>query len=198
MRALSLLLAALAGACVIAGLVWWFGPGPLVRDRPAPPTVAPAPAPVAPPSQPTPAAPLLPPAPVAAVEVEPKAAPAAAPRTGDLAIYDRKPMSEVPHQVSRAWGLSDDPGQRKLIGAYLIVDSGISDAELMKLGRDLIDYHRDAKILAVRVYDSEQAASYDRERDGGKLADDHLVARIVNDSVRKQRGMYIRGKWVEL
>jgi hypothetical protein len=120
------------------------------------------------------------------------------PRTGDLAIYDRKPMSAVPHRVSRAWGLSDDPGQRKLIGAYLIVEPGISDAELMKLGRDLIDYHRDAKILAVRVYDSEQAASYDRETDGGKLADDHLVARIVNDSVRKQRGMYIRGRWVEL
>src|SRR5262245_43840746 len=196
MRAVQLLLAALVGACALAGAFWWLAPerlGLAPAPRAAAPVIPALPARVVEPPARAPAQPAEPAAPGETAAPAP-----AAPRTGDLAIYDRKPMSAVPHRVSRAWGLSDDPDQRKLIGAYLIVEPGISDAQLMKLGRDLLDYHPDAKILAVRVYDSEQAASYDRETDGGKLADEHLVARIVNDPVRKQRGMYIRGKWVEL
>jgi hypothetical protein len=195
MRAVQLLLAALVGACALAGALWWLAPDLLVR-APSPAPNAAAPAVLAAPARPAEPPARVPAQPAEPVAPEPAVPPA--PRTGDLAIYDRKPMSTVPHQVARAWGLSAaEPSQRGRVGAALVVDPGITDAELMQLGRDLLAYHRDAKIVAIRIYDSEDAAGYDRETDGGALADQHLVGRVVNDPVRGLRGMFVRGKWIE-
>jgi hypothetical protein len=206
MRAVQVLLAALIGAGAFAALIWWFGPGPLTSERPPPaPSVAPA-VPAGPPripaakplraerpwpKQPAPAPPQPEP------EPEPPEADPPSEGTRDLAIYQRKPMSTVPHRVVRAWGRSDDPSQKKLVGAHLIVEPGMPDAELTKLGRDLLDYHRDATIVAVRIFDSEEAATYDRHIDGGVLYQSHLVARVVSDPGRGLRAIFVRGKQVE-
>jgi hypothetical protein len=212
MTALRLLLAALLGACAFAGAVWWFGPGPLApAPSPVPspePRAAMAPAPAAPPRARASPSPLqakarLPEAPAPSESPalpEPPEPPEAEPPssgTGDLAIYEQAPMSAVPHRVVRAWGLTDDRKNRGLVGASLIVEPGMPESQLVQLGRDLLEYHRGAKIVAVRVFDSEEAATYDRHIDGGVMAEAHLVARVVSDPKSGVRGMYVHGKWME-
>jgi hypothetical protein len=105
---------------------------------------------------------------------------AAAP-SGDLEHYAKRPLSAVPHRVVRGWGASEENSQLGLVGAYVVVDPGISDAQLTQLCRDIQKYHRDAKVLSVRILDSEEAATYDRHIDGGALGNRHVVASVKRD-----------------
>ena len=106
-------------------------------------------------------------------------------------------MSTVPHRVIRGWGASDDGSQLGLVGAYVIVEPGISDAQLIKLCRDIHKYHRDAKTLSVRILDSEDAATYDRHIDGGALMNQHEVATVTRDPALGVNGIDVRGKLLE-
>jgi hypothetical protein len=122
--------------------------------------------------------------------------PAPAP-TADLALYAKRPMSAVPHRVIRGWGASGDRSQLGLVGAYVIVEPGISDEQLAKLCRDIQEYHRDAKALSVRILDSEEAATYDRHIDGGALKNEHQVATVTRDPALGVDAVHVRGELVE-
>lgn len=118
-------------------------------------------------------------------------------RTADLLLYAKRPMSAVPHHVIRAWGATDDRSQLGLVGAYVIVDPEISDAQLTKLCRDIQAYHRDANALSVRIFDSEEAATYDRHIDGGALKNQRQVATVTRDSKLREDSIHVRGERVE-
>jgi len=125
---------------------------------------------------------------------DPEHAPAA---TGDLELYARRPMSAVPHRVIRAWGAGEDRGQLGLVGAYVIVEPGLSDEQLTQLCRDIQEYHRDAKALSVRILDSEEAATYDRHIDGGALKNQHQVATVTRDPKLDVDAIHVRGELVK-
>ena len=183
-------------ACALAALVIWLWPLP-------PPTS----------SQPSGPGPEIPrsaaPEPSAAAPAEPEAfaenqVPEASeapedttPPNGDLLLYAARPLSAVPHHVVRAWGASDDRSQLGLVGAYLIVDPGISNAQLIKLCRDIQEYHRSANGLSVRILDSEAAATYDRQTDGGALESQHQVATVTRDAKLGVDAIYLRGELVK-
>ncbi len=118
----------------------------------------------------------------------------AASPTGDLEHYAKRPMSAVPHRVLRAWGAGDEHSQLGLVGAYLVVEPGISDEQLIKLSRDIQKYHRDAKALSVRILDSEEAATYDRHIDGGALGEQHEIATVTRDPTIGVNRIRVRGK----
>jgi hypothetical protein len=107
-------------------------------------------------------------------------------------------QSEVPHQTVGAWDESpesDSPGQRRAF--VVVVEPQISDAELEALARDLRDQHRDARILNVRIYDSEKGARRAGWVDGGELAHRHLVAQV---SINEGLGLdviRVRGRRIE-
>ncbi len=122
---------------------------------------------------------------------------AAAP-SGDLELYAERPMSTVPHRVVRGWGAaSDDLSRLGLVGAYVIVEPGISDAQLTRLALDIHKYHRDAKALSVRILDSEEAATYDRHIDGGALGEQHEVATVTRDPQLDVNRILVRGKVID-
>ena len=106
-------------------------------------------------------------------------------------------MSAVPHRVIRGWGAGEDSGQLGLVGAYVIVEPGISDEQLIQLSRDIREYHRDAKALSVRILDSEEAATYDRHIDGGALKNQHQVATVTRDKTLGVDSIYVRGELVK-
>jgi len=140
----------------------------------------------------------LPPDATPATQPELRGAPARNPASsGDLDVYAQRPMSSVAHQVARAWGLTDDPQQLGFVGAFVVVKPGISNAELAKLCRDIEAYHRNARALGVRVFDSEDAASYDRSSDGGAFAAQHLVARVGRDASLGVDTCVVRGEPVK-
>ncbi len=58
----------------------------------------------------------------------------------------------------------------------LIVDPALSTRALEQLALDALANNSDAEVLSVDIYDSTEAATYDRHRDGGALAQLHLVA----------------------
>ena len=196
-----------AGLFAVIALAWWLWP----REQelrghasPAPeslragePTLPAAISRIPPsePSEPVDVAPTddrLPQAPEAHAEVE--HAPAA---TGDLLLYAKRPMSAVPHRVIRAWGASDDRSHLGLVGAYVIVEPGISDEQLIELCRDIQEYHRDANALSVRILDSEEAATYDRHIDGGALKNQHQVATVTRDRTLGVDSIHVRGEVVK-
>ena len=117
--------------------------------------------------------------------------------TGDLHLYAERPMSPVPHRVIRAWGASDDPSHLGLVGAYVIVEPGLSDAKLIELCRDIRAYHKDANALSVRILDSEEAATYDRHIDGGLFKNQHQVATVTRDPKFGEDSIHVRGERVE-
>ncbi len=118
--------------------------------------------------------------------------------TGDLSLYAERPMSSVPHHVARAWGMTGDSQPLGLVGAYLVVSPEISEAELTNLCRDILHYHRDAKVLAVRILDSpDGAATSERDAYGGGLAEQHLVARVSRDRSAGIETCLVRGEVVK-
>lgn len=117
--------------------------------------------------------------------------------TGDLMLYERLPMSAIPHHVVRGWGAhgaGDVPG---IVGAYVIVAPGLTDEDLEKLARDIRAYHDDAEALAVRILDSEHAATYDRHSDAGELAAAHLVGMVNRNERLEMDRITIRGRTIE-
>jgi len=106
--------------------------------------------------------------------------------------------SDVPHEMVGAWDEapeSSTPGQRRAF--VVVVEPGMGDAELEALARDLRAQHRDARILNVRIYDSEKGARRAGWVDGGALAHQHLVAQV---SVNEGLGLdviRVRGRRVE-
>jgi hypothetical protein len=196
MRTVQLLLAAAAGAGALAALLWWYAPAAPLPSQSPPPSAAAVPPPTAPPppeaAAPEPAAPSEPEEPPSLEEAQ-----EATPSSGDLLLYDEKPMSKVPHRVARGWGATGERRAAGLVGAYVVVEPSISDAQLLDLARDILAYHGGAKIVAMRVFDDEEAATYDRHVDGGVLAEKHLVARIARDPVRGVLQVYVRGKWID-
>jgi hypothetical protein len=196
------------------GLIAW-GLWPLAQERLQP--ASPASQPLrADESAPAAAMPRTPPAeppaaePSAAVDVAPvdeKRAEAPDPHgdehapapSGDLEHYAKRPMSAVPHRVVRGWGASEENSQLGLVGAYVVVEPGISDAQLTQLCKDIQRYHRDAKVLSVRILDSEEAATYDRHIDGGALANRHQVASVKRDPTLgvKDGEILVRNKLVK-
>ena len=117
--------------------------------------------------------------------------------TGDLVLYAKRPMSALPHRVIRAWGASDDRSHLGLVGAYLIVEPGISDEQLVELCRDIQAYHRDANALSVRILDSEEAATYDRHIDGGAFKNQHQLATVTRDLTLGVDAIHVRGELVK-
>jgi hypothetical protein len=189
--------ASLAGALVVAA-----GWGLRRTDAPPPPA---APAASAAPA--APAAPLEParaePAPRRALAAPAPAPPEAAPEAafddpfGDLAHYATHPISDVPHRVVRGWGVGPRSRNPGYVGATLVVDPGIGDAALASLVRDVREYHVDAHALAVRVFDSLEAATYDRHADGGALLTAHLVASVQRNARIGLDLATVRGESVE-
>jgi len=117
--------------------------------------------------------------------------------TADLLLYAERPMSAVPHRVTRAWGASDAGSHLGLVGAYLIVEPGISDEQLIELCRDIRKYHESANALSVRILDSEEAATYDRDIDGGALKQQHQVATVTRDPKLGVDAIHVRGELVK-
>jgi hypothetical protein len=201
---------ALLGVALLGGAYVWLAaerdPAGAPPPAPAPPAPAPpAPPPPAVPAQPPPVpppetAPLAPAPPPPAPEAKKPQAPElhghAAPEDpyGDLALYADHPMSEVAHRVVRGWGAgarSPSPGH---VGAYVVVDPAIDDAALRELALDIRDYHRSAEAVAVRIVDSEEAATYDRHTDGGARLQAHLVASVRRDERLGLDEVEIRGE----
>ena len=211
MRARPLLQVA-AGLLAATALAWWLWPhgqellrgaNPVSERAASESLPADAPAPTAAIQGESPAEP-SPPAGVAAsndpgettAEAHPDAEHAPA-ETADLLQYARRPMSAVPHRVVRAWGAGKDPSQLGLVGAYVIVEPGIGDAQLIQLCRDIQRYHGDAKALSVRILDSEEAASYDLHTDGGAFKQQHQVAAVTRDAKLGVDAIYLRGELVK-
>jgi hypothetical protein len=110
-----------------------------------------------------------------------------------------KPVSPVPHRVLGAWDedhASSKPGQRRAF--VMLVEPGISDAQLEALARDVRLQNADAVILDVRVYDSERAATQSRTIDGGALAFQHLVAEVKKNDRIPLDVIRVRGKRIDL
>ena len=118
--------------------------------------------------------------------------------TGDIELYQRQPMSAVPHHVVRGWGARGAGKVPGFVGAVVIVEPGISDESLTQLAKDIRRYHQDAEAVSVRVLDEERAATYDRHSDGGALIARHLVALVnINERLGMDR-IKVRGQIVEI
>jgi len=117
--------------------------------------------------------------------------------TPDFELYRGRPMSAVPHRIVRAWGAAGGSETPGMVGAFVVVEPGISDEELARLCRDIRAYHQGAKALSVRVLDSEEAATYDRHADGGALAKRHLVASVSRSEGLGLDSIEVRGAPIE-
>jgi hypothetical protein len=142
--------------------------------------------------------------PQAASEAEPRADGAHAPPedapadpTGDLAYYASYPLSDVPHRVVRGWGVGPRSRLPGVVGATLVVAPGIDRASLARLARDIREYHRSAEIVAVRVLDSLEAATYDRHADGGALLAESVVATVHRNGDLGIDVVEVRGEAIE-
>ena len=116
-------------------------------------------------------------------------------RTSLAAWLNENPISPTPHAVIRAWG--GGPGGPGPVGLRIVVDQNLPTVELEVLLRDVRTAYGAADVLSTHVYDSEEAATYDRHIDGGALAALHLVARVVRDTALKVDTIQIRGQAIE-
>jgi hypothetical protein len=106
--------------------------------------------------------------------------------------------SEIPHRTIGAWDEAPEstvPGSRRAF--VMVVDPSLSDADLEALARDLRAQHGDARILNVRIFDSEQGARRARWVDGGALAHEHLVAEVNINQALHLDAIRIRGRRVD-
>jgi hypothetical protein len=94
----------------------------------------------------------------------------------------------------RGWGAAKGETTRPgVVGVYVVVDPHLPTAELEELARDIYAYHADAAELSARVFDSEEAATYDRHTDGGARAERHLVAMIRRNERLDVDSIEVRG-----
>ena len=187
----------LAAICVLAaalaGLAWWGLSRPAASREPGH-TASPA-RPEPPAGWANPLAPGRPGSAAAAAgaaephehAVEPGAAPAA--EEARAAGAPAPPFSAVPYQQLRGWQAAEG----RTLGLDLIVDPRLPTAALEQLARDALRQHAEAEVLAVNVYDSEEAATYDRHSDGGALAERHLVARARRHRALGVESIQVRG-----
>ncbi len=117
------------------------------------------------------------------------------PVTDLVAWLNQNPLSPHPHEIARAWGGS--PGATRPVGLYVVVRPNLPTSQLEALARDLRAAYADAGVFALQVFDSEEAATYDRHTDGGALAELHLVARVVRDEALGTDTLQIRGNVIE-
>jgi hypothetical protein len=116
---------------------------------------------------------------------------------GDLELYARQPLSQVPHRVLKGWGAGSQAKVPGVVGVYVIVDPRISTRDLEFLAREIREYHRDADALTARILDSEEAATYDRHIDGGALLQRHLVATVHRNARLGVDEIQVRGVSIE-
>jgi hypothetical protein len=83
------------------------------------------------------------------------------------------------------------------VGLHVVVSPNLPTSALEQLVRDLRGHYGDAEIFSALIYDSEEAAQYDRHIDGGALANRHLVARVVRDPALGEDTIEIRGRAIE-
>jgi len=114
--------------------------------------------------------------------------------TGDLGLYDREPMSRVPHRVVRGWGARGAGSVPGFVGAVVIVEPDLTDDALAQLARDILRFHSDAKAISIRILDLERAGTYDRHSDGGALIAEHLVGLINRNEGLGTERITIRGR----
>jgi hypothetical protein len=105
----------------------------------------------------------------------------------------REPLSSVEHRVLRAWGGMPGEHVGKTVGVVAVVDSHLPTAALERLARDIRERYAGAAILAVRIFDSEEAASYPQHVEGGALARRHLVADVTRNATLEVDTLRIRG-----
>jgi len=105
---------------------------------------------------------------------------------------NENPLSDAPHEVLNAWG--GPPGSAGPVGLNIVVDSELPSAELERLVMDLRREYQSAEVLSTLVYDSEEAATYDRHIDGGAMASRHVVARVVRDEALEVDRIQVRGQ----
>ena len=197
------------GLAALAAWALWLRPGATPERPPeAAPAGIPRPAPPDPEPQPPPAAePVAPPAdPELPEALAPEAPPpeaaddhgeAAPEPRSDVAWYAESPMSRVAHRVVRGWGARPDAEARGVVGAFVVVDPDLPEAELERLLRDIGRYHHAVDTLSVRVYDSEEAATYDRHVDGGVFGEAHLVASLNRNTALGIEALRLRGRVLE-
>ncbi len=114
---------------------------------------------------------------------------------GLVTWLNENPLSPIPHEVIRAWG--GGPGGAGPIGLRIVVDPNLPTVELEELLLDVRTAYGAADVLSTHIYDSEEAATYDRHIDGGALAALHLVARVVRDTALEVDTIQIRGLAIE-
>lgn len=113
-----------------------------------------------------------------------------------VAWLNENPLSESPHQVLRAWG--GRPGKAtRPVGLTIVVNQHLPTPALERLARDVRERYQEAPIFSTEIFDSEEAASYDRHSDGGALAARHLVARVVRDESLGVDSLRVRGYSLE-
>jgi len=127
------------------------------------------------------------------------ATPESMPAVVEFARLDKlAARSDIPHQTVGAWDEapeSSTPGERRAF--VVVVDPAIGDGALETLARDLRDQNRDARVLNVRIFDSEDGARRASWVDGGELAHRHLVAQVnVNEGLGLDV-IRVRGRRIE-
>jgi hypothetical protein len=106
--------------------------------------------------------------------------------------------SDIPHRTVGAWDEAPDradPGARRAL--VVVVEPSISDDALEALARDLRAQHTDARILNVRIFDSEDGARRASWVDGGQFAHEHLVGQVSINSALGLDVIRVRGRRVE-
>ena len=146
-------------------------------------------------SEPAPLALPAPEQPLATAGQPPQKA-AAAPDTSATFLGER--VSHVPQQMLRSWIRTAQPGAPAVGGMTLVVDPNLSTGELDRLARDVHQRSLGAQIFHARIYDSEEAATYDKHSDGGAMAERHLVAVVTRNTPRGLDVIRVRGVKIEL
>lgn len=196
---------ALAGAALAAGLAWLLlsraaerrtapgtAPEASIGEPAAPPALSPAPAARAlEPGEPLGERPAGDEATVAVAEAGHELEEATALDVAPNELPEIR--TRVPHRVLAAWGWRKGEPGTGLVGGRLVVDPGLPTPELERLARDLRERFREEPAVHVEVFDSEEAASYDRHEDGGALAQRHLVAVVARNPAFGLDSIRIRG-----
>jgi hypothetical protein len=103
------------------------------------------------------------------------------------------PLSSIRHRLLRSWGGAPGSGSTGPRELQLVVEPSLGTPELERLLRDVIAHHAEAEILTIRIYDSQEAATYDRHSDGGALAQRHLVASMSRHRRLGVESLRVRG-----
>jgi len=191
-------LAALIAACAAVGSLCWLAqpapePAPVARlpaprssgdasSRTRPPTVRSAPR-----AAPDPEARATPPTGPAPAEA------AAKPGAAGVDPSEALPLSPIRHRVLRSWGAAPGSGSSGPRELHLVVEPSLGTGELDQLLRDVVSHHAEADVLTIRIYDSEEAVTYDRHSDGGALAERHLVASMSRHRRLGVESLRVRG-----